>query len=180
MRYAVAVVALVFSFAEISSAQDPSLAAGTRVRVTAPAADLKNHVTIVSEVRGDSVTVGVRGGSRTVAVSDITSLQVSTGQRRRVLVDAMLGFGIGAVTGAALGAASYEECEDWGCFLAPRNRGAAAAEGAVILGAAGVVTGAIVGLFHRTDIWERRTLPVRAAVRPSRTGGVTLALSRTF
>lgn len=184
MRYAVIAVAVALSVVNVAAAQAPAVSAGMRVRVTAPQAHLKNQVTTVTEARGDSLTLSVRGGHRTVAVSDITSLEISTGQRRRVVVDALLGFGAGAIAGGIIGAATYEECEAdgfgiIGCAFLPQSRGHAATEGAIFLGAAGLVTGAIVGIFHRTDVWQRK-LPVSAAIRPSGAGGVSVSLSRAF
>lgn len=175
LAFAVSILLMVPAIAETQSA---TLAPGARVRLTSPSHDFKRHVTTVTDVRGDSIVVGVRGSSRTIALTDVTALEVSTGKQRQFFRNAALGLGIGALTGAVIGAVSYEECVD--CWFGPQSAAQEAALGAVLLGTAGLVTGAIVGGFHRTDRWAPVRMPIRAAIGPARSGGVGLTISRTF
>ncbi len=46
---------------------------------------MKRHVTTVTDVRGDSIVVAGAAGSRTIALTDVTALDVSTGTRTREL-----------------------------------------------------------------------------------------------
>lgn len=167
----------------VADAQAPAVVAGTRVRVTAPSIDLKRHVTTVVDVRGDSIVFGVSDNSRSVALSDVTALEVSTGKHRRFLRSAGLGLGIGAIIGAAVGAASYEECvptEFLDCLLAPESRGQSVAMGGVVLGGVGLLTGAVVGALRRTDRWVSVDMPLRASIKPTASGGMSLTISRAF
>ncbi len=167
----------------VADAQAPAVAAGTRVRVTAPSIDLRRHVTTIVDVRGDSIVFGVSNNSRSVALSDVTALEVSAGKHRRFLRNAGLGLGIGAIVGAVVGAATYEECvptEFLDCFLADESRGQSAVTGGVVLGAVGLLTGAVVGVLRRTDRWVSVDMPLRASIKPTGSGGMSLTISRAF
>ncbi len=177
LAFAVSILLMVPAMAETQSA---TLAVGARVRVTSPSDDLNKHVATVTEVRGDSVVVAGRTGSRTIGLSNVTALEVSTGTRNRVMRDGLIGFGAGALLGVAFGVSAEDECSEEYICLVPASSGEFAAVGAVVFGAVGLVTGAIIGAFDRADRWERASLPVRASIGPSRSGGVSLNFSRTF
>lgn len=183
MRSALAVLVFALILPIPGGAQSGALAAGARVRVTSPNDGLKRHVAIVTEIRDDTIVVAGSTGSRAIGLSNLTALEVSSGRRSRFFHDTGIGLGAGIVAGAVIGAVSYEECDAEGfmsCFLHPENRSEAAAWGAVVLGAVGTVSGAIVGAFHRTDRWERASLPAMVSIGPSRSGGVSLNFSRAF
>ncbi len=175
LAFAVSILLMVPAIAETQSA---TLAPGARVRVTSPSDDLNKHVATVTEVRGDSVVVAGRTGSRTIGLSNVTALEVSTGTRNRVMRDGLIGFGAGALLGVAFGASAEDECSEGYLCVVPASEFAAV--GAVVFGAVGLMTGAIIGAFDRADRWERASLPVRASIGPSRSGGVSLNFSRTF
>jgi hypothetical protein len=183
MKSGLSILALAMFFPLAAEGQAPGVAVGTRVRVTAPTSDLERHVTTIMDVRDDSIVVGVRGSSRTIGLADVTALEASTGRRRQVLRDALLGLGIGVVAGAAIGAITYEECVPqtfFDCMMAFESATESAAFGGILFGAAGLLTGAVVGVFDRKDSWAPVDLPVRAAIVPTRSGGVSVMLSRTF
>jgi hypothetical protein len=183
MKSSLAVLALAMLLPVIAGGQAPPAAVGARVRVTAPSHDLERETTTIMDVRGDSIVIGDRHASRAIALTDVTALEVSTGKRRHVLRDAGLGSGIGIVAGLVVGAVTYKECVSTGfggCWMAPESRTESAGYGAVLFGAAGLVTGAIVGLFDRTDQWASAALPVQAAIRPTGAGGINVMLSRAF
>lgn len=180
MKSALGFLTLVLLFPAIAGSQQVGLTQGTRVRVTSPRADLDKYVGTVVELAGDSVAIAGRHGSRWIAFDDMTTLDVSVGTRPRILRDALIGFGAGALVGAAAGATAYEECnpEEF-CFM-PGSRSGDAALGGLVLGAAGAITGAIIGAFDRTDRWEPGHATVKAALAPSPSGGVSLSFSSTF
>lgn len=183
MKLGLRVLATALLAPVVADAQAPVVVAGARVRVTAPSIDLRRHVTTVVDVRGDSIVLGVRDNSRSVALSDVTALEVSAGKHRRFLRSTGMGLGIGAIVGAVVGAASYEECvstEFLGCFLAPESRAQSAIMGGAVLGAAGLLTGAVVGVVRRTDRWVSVDMPVRASIKPTASGGISLTISRAF
>jgi hypothetical protein len=183
MRSDAAILALAMLFPALAHAQAPAVQQGARVRVTAPGGSLDKHVATVMEVRGDSIVFGVAGSSQTVGLADVTALDISTGKRTQVLRDAGVGLGAGVIVGAVAGALTFEECVPdtlLGCLMAPESRADAAAMGALVLGVAGLVTGAVVGIFDRADRWESVDLPVRAVVAPTRSGGIRVMLSHAF
>lgn len=178
MKSALTILAFLLILPLIVGAQSPAIVVGSRVRVTAPNEGLRKHVTTVENVRGDSIVVAFGGGWRTIALTDVTSLDVSAGRQSRFFADAAIGLGVGSLAGALLGAVSYSECTE--CFFGPRNRVESAAWGVVLLGAAGLGAGAVVGAFHRPDRWERRELPFRTTIAPSPWGAIALSISRAF
>ena len=119
--------------------------------------------------------VGVKGRPRTVALRDVSALEVSAGKRMRVLPYALLGLGVGAVGGYAIGYASY----DGGSFLSNSPSDEGTWVGAT-LGVIGLFTGAIVGVFHRGDHWVPVQAGVRASIGTTRSGGMSLGISRAF
>lgn len=159
-------------------AQRP-LEPGARVRITAP-----DHrpVTVGNLVRitGDTAAiVDANGTLTTVVLGPSRRLELSLGRRRQVGRGAGTGFLLGAVAGAALGAASWKPCEP-NAFLClqPENRGQAAVLGGVLLGVPGLVVGALAGSARR-ERWERvrRQADVSVHVAPSQARiGVQLAL----
>ncbi len=175
MNAALGIMVAVLVFSSPVAAQMAGLGAGARVRVTSPRDDLKRHVGTIGDVRGDSIVVGFRGSSRTIALANVTALEISTGRRRQVFRDAALGLGIGALTGAALGAVTYKEPD---FFI--NSAATAAAAGGILLGTVGLVAGGLVGLEHRTDRWEPVRLPGRATIAPTRSGGISLGFSKAF
>jgi hypothetical protein len=180
MKHALGILVAVLVFSSPSAAQMAGLAVGARVRVTSPSDDLKKHVGTVMEVRGDSVVVSGRQGPRRVALVNITALDVSTGTRTRVMRSGLIGFGAGALVGAAVGAAAHEDCkEEYFCIL-PSSRGEDMALGALVFGSAGLLTGSVIGALTHTDRWEPRTSSVRVGMFRSPSGGVGLNLSRAF
>ncbi|MEX1186311.1 MAG: hypothetical protein WEA80_06955 [Gemmatimonadaceae bacterium] len=181
MNAALGILVAVLVFSSPVAAQMAGLGAGSRVRVTSPRDDLNKHVGTVLEVRGDSVVIAGRHGSRTIALANVTRLDVSTGTRRHVGRGALIGLGVGALLGLTVVDEGVEDCTDE--FLicpVPVSRAQMATAGALVSGAAGVVIGAIVGAFVKSDRWESRSAPFRAAINPGRSGGVQLSLSRKF
>ena len=184
MKYAFGVLVLAAFFPVAATAQSASLAPGARVRVTAPNDNLKRVVGTVAEVRNDSILLVNNRESRAVALANVTSLEVSKGQRSMFLRDAGLGLGIGAVAGYVMGYATYEECNPdpygfFDCMFEPESRGQAATWGGLVGGALGLVSGALVGAFHRVDRWESLTVPPRVTIRPG-AHGITVGISRAF
>ena len=181
MKASFAVLALALSLPLVAAGQSAPVAVGARIRVTAPASGLEKHVMTVTDVRGDSIVVDAGGSSHTLWLSDLTALEVSSGTRTHAARGAGFGLGVGIMAGAVIGLATYEECVPqgiMGCFMdSPEIQ---AMGGALVGGAAGAVIGAVVGSRQRTDRWSSVALPVRAVIAPTRSGGVSVMLSRAF
>jgi hypothetical protein len=146
------------------------LAPGMRVRVTAP--NVHRPVAIGNLVRiiGDTATIVDTSGSiTTLVLGSDRRLDLSLGRHRRVGRSARTGFLMGAVAGAALGAATWAPCppDAFLCFQ-PENRGQAAVLGGVVLGVPGLLVGALVGT-AKSERWERvrSHTDVALFVRPS-------------
>lgn len=164
--------------------QGQAFEAGARIRVTAPRDDLRKHVATVLEVRDDSIVVASRSGSRTVAVDNITELDVSIGTRGHMLRDGAIGFGLGALVGGVLMKSASDDCPgggEYGVCGIPVSESEATALGAAVYGGLGLLAGVAIGAFlDRSDRWERRHADVKVAIAPSRSGGVSLNFSRAF
>lgn len=179
MKRSLGILALAALLPAVAWGQSASLAPGARVRVTSPSDNLKRHVSTVTEMRGDSIVMSGSTGSRTVALGNVTALDVSTGKRRNVGRYALIGLGAGTLLGVTAGVAAKDDCEEaFNYCVVPVDAGFA---GVMVLatGAVGLVTGAIAGALHQTDRWEKHP-GIRAAIAPSALGGVTLSVSKAF
>jgi hypothetical protein len=89
-------------------AMSPSLAPGTRVRILAPDAFPGKLVGTIKSVNDQSVTLDVPDRAAPVSVlrEKIVRMDVSAGLRSRG-VDALIGCGIGAVVGLAIGSTQH-------------------------------------------------------------------------
>ena len=162
-------------------AQAPELAVGARVRVTSPRHHFNRDVATVTELRGDSIVLTSKMGTRAVALSNVTRLDVSTGTRRNVRRGALIGLGVGALFGLTMTDEAMDECSDQLLLCpTPATDGEMEVAGALVSGVAGAAIGAIVGAFVRTERWENRSPAVTAAINPGRFGGVQLSMSRKF
>lgn len=66
MKAGFAVLALLLCSPLVAAGQSPPVAVGARIRVTAPASALEEHVLTVTDVRGDSFVVDVGGSQHTL------------------------------------------------------------------------------------------------------------------
>lgn len=129
------------------------VAAGSRIRIQAPVLGDKRQTATVVAATSDSLSFRSRATDMSVATSQITTLEIAQGTRTQVGKGALMGFLIGAFSGAAIGVATYDPCE--ACFIDFDRSGTALLSG--ILGAGvGTVVGALAGL-RRVDNW----VPVR-------------------
>ena len=162
-------------------AQATDLAVDARVRVTAPRHHFNRDIATVTELRGDSIVLASRMGTRAVALGNVTRLDVSTGTRRNVRRGALIGLGVGALFGLTMTDEAMDDCSDELLLCPiPATDGEMEVAGALVSGLAGAAIGAVVGAFVRTERWENRTPAVTAAINPGRFGGVQLSMSRKF
>jgi hypothetical protein len=166
-------VALLTPAAGLAQTAAPDVArvdVGSRVRIAAPVFGTKaKQVGTVMSVTPDTVVLlfGPTTPHRSLAASDITSLEVARGKHTRKAKGAFWGVLIGAGTAAALGYALYERptCQSeefFGCLDilgidSPGTNAAIAAVPGAILGA---VIGALVGSSAR-DSWVPATVSTR-------------------
>jgi hypothetical protein len=160
------------------------LPAGTRVRVSEPAAG--RLVGTVTEVRRDTLLVLARGEVHAVPISSIRTIQVSRGRPPR-LASALEGGAIGLLTGAIGGAASLaipsllvpDACDREGDGVLCFSTGEWALVGVAIGAPLGAASGALVGLLSPRERW-RRLEPAANVPRisvQSGTGGLRIGFS---
>lgn len=178
MNTSIGILALALVIPAVGDAQLPTLGTGDRIRITVPKEGLDRYVTTVQAVRADSIAIAARDGSRQLALRDVTSLDISLGKRSRFFFLAGAGLGAGALTGALIGAAGYQECRD--CYLAPANRAQSAVMGAVVVGTMGLAAGMLLGAVVRVDEWERHDLFINPTIARSPLGGFALRIAKAF
>lgn len=174
MKSALGSFALMLLLPVIADAQSNALGVGARIRVTSPRDHLNKYVGTIMELRGDTVVVAGRHGTRSIARENVTALDVSTGTRTQVRRSALLGFGAGALLGGVAGAVAYEEPDFF--FGSAAEMGAVSA---LFFGGIGMVAGAVVGALQRTDRWQAAPR-LRATAGVTRSGGVSIGISRAF
>lgn len=156
---------------------DSLLRVGTRVRVATVNSDFA--IGVVHARTADSMTVAWEGGlSSTLTNAEISRIDVSAGPQPFVLRGMGFGFLGGAVVGAAIGAATYEQS----IFL-DFGIGVEMAGNAIVFGALGIVLGGVAGGVGRREGWSRvrldRGQPQRVSVAPLlgvRSQGVRVAV----
>lgn len=131
-----------------------SLQSGARARILGPTADSKYTLITVASTSPDSLRYSVDGGldTRSVAWQQISKMDASMGRHTNVGRGAGIGFLVGAIGGAAFGAATASGVDG-------RNAGPMAALVGLPMGALGAFAGAVLGFAGRTEDWVPVTLP---------------------
>jgi hypothetical protein len=133
---------------------------GTRVRIVSPVLGARPATGRVVSTNPDTLFFrwDKRSVSTAIATPSITRLEVARGTHTTKAKSSLVGFFLGAVTGAAIGAASYKPSCNGFCFdLGPS---AVAAFGAVVGGGGGAIVGALVGR-RKTETWVPVVVPSR-------------------
>ena len=152
--------ALAADGSSLAGQETPSVAAGSKVRVTAPSLGLDEAVGTVQETTDEALVVQFEYPRRveTVDRSEIAAIEVSTPGKRKVLKSVGVGFLVGAGSGALMGLASGDDPQqEWFAFTAEEK----AVMMGVGLGLTGAAVGLIVGLVGRNDVWSP-VLPANA------------------
>jgi hypothetical protein len=139
-----------------------ALRVGTRARVVTDRG--ATHTGTLTSVSENALTlVPARHPEQNVVLSmtEVSRIQVSTGRNRAkgALFNGLIGLGLGAAGGAALGALTYEDSSS--CSFICLSRGESAQLGGILGGGAGLIVGAITGAVTGREKW--------ADVPPSRT-----------
>lgn len=140
--------------------QEPLLTPGTRVRIAAPSVAPAQLIGTVRASDKDTLVVDVadRMSPVIIPVASVETIELSRGRHAHTWQGVGVGFLVGGVVGAALGAS----CE--GDFLCPGPAG-----GALVLGVVAMLPGALVGALIRTERWEG-VGPGGVSVGPGPTG----------
>jgi hypothetical protein len=164
-------VVLMTPIAGFSQAFQPDImqvGIGSRVRIAAPVFGPKKQVGTVSSVSRDTLVLrrGTTTSFQSVATSDITALEVSSGTHTNKAKGALWGLLAGAAGGGILGYTMYSppKCENqvFGCIIliGPDSKGSNAAFSAVAGGVFGMLAGALFGM-HASETWVPGTVGAR-------------------
>ena len=132
-------------------------APGSRARILSPVLGEKKQSGVVMSATQDTLFFRQSGasGDRALLTSQITSMEIARGTHTRKGRGALIGFIIGAGTGAGLAAATYKESPGLAIDF---GRGGDAAFGGVFGGLLGAAIGALVGT-RSTDTWVPLAAP---------------------
>jgi hypothetical protein len=150
---------------------------GQRVRLTT---DADSHWLVGTLVGADEDSVRLRTADSaplvSVARSRVTQFEVRYRGHSNAGRGALIGFGVGAISGGLWGLADASNCKSpsW-CIFSP---GQEALGGGLLLGGAGALLGAVIGAVTQGGGWEAVSLSgAHVALAPR---GAGLALSLTF
>jgi hypothetical protein len=164
---AVALMIPAAGFSQMPVPAEARVDAGSRVRIAAPVFGTGKQIGTVVSVTRDTLVLrqGASTMNRSVATSDITTMEVSWEKHTHKAKGALWGLLIGAAGGAIAGYATYSEpkCVDWGCILpyfGPSSKQGSAVYGGVLGGIVGTLVGTLVGQYA-TDVWVPGTVGTR-------------------
>ena len=165
---AVALMTPADGFSQMSAPAEARVDAGSRVRIAAPVFGAEKQIGTVVSVTRDTLVLrqGASTTNRSVATSDIKTMEISWEKHTHKAKGAMWGLLIGAGGGAIAGYASYskpESCQDFSCIgsmFGPSSKESSALLGGVLGGIVGTVVGTLVGT-HATDAWVPGTVGTR-------------------
>jgi hypothetical protein len=129
-----------------------SLQSGARARILGPTAGSKYTVITVASASPDSLRYSLDRGldTKSLAWQQISKMDASIGRHRHVGHGLGLGFLVGAIGGAILGARSELNQEGGGSLAVPVG---------LMGGALGGFGGAVLGFAWRSENWMPVTLP---------------------
>lgn len=151
-----------------------------RLRMVTPELTRTPAIGTLLAMRGDTMLVRVEDSADTtaVALSNLTTLEVSAGRRRPVAKGMGIGLLVGGAIGAFAGAASGSDREGFISLSAEEK----AAVGAAVFGGVGALAGGMIGATRRVERWERVSLATaRPAIGPLPDGrGIEVAIVVRF
>ena len=162
-------------------AQTPArLESGARARLVTPSLPAGQQIVQIEATANDTIVFRSENYpvNRSLALSEISAVDVSVGRRRQTARGALIGLGSGIALGAISGYVTFEPCEGW-CILGPTTRGGSVAWGATAGGVLGLVAGTTIGFFTKSEKWQRVHTRTTVGVSPARGGG-QLAVSHSF
>ena len=156
------------------------LAPGTRLRLITPRLNASQQDVTVISASSDSVAFRSESypATRTIALSDITAVEVLTFGERPFLRNMFVGAGVGATLGGILAYTSFKECED--CWFYVSSRGREMMGGALLGGLAGVLGGLALAGVQRAERWTRIPLNANVALVPTPDGRFAFTFTRGF
>lgn len=170
------VALLLTASVDLLAQQNPPVAPGDRVRVSAPSIGIERLVATVLVLKPDTVVVRNRE-PLALPIASLTKLDVSRDRKSRARFGMIIGFWVGAAAGAVI-AGSLENTEDSEFpDVNPDETVGALLGGALLGGLAGAGLGALVGSTIKTDRWEPVPIDrLRVGVVPDRDRWLALSV----
>ena len=156
-RYLISCLVLMVLFQSAAMAQISSLNTGDKVRIFAPDVYTSAIKGTIYYINTTDVILESGVYRYTIPLNSIERLDVSLGRKKRTGRGALIGLSSGALLGALISLATYEECnsdEFMGCLF-HFNKGESALLGATAGGFVGLIVGTVSGYSIKTDKWER-------------------------
>jgi len=154
----------VLATAQTQTAPSPEwpVSAGSYVRIESSVLGSGFHKGNVVTATSDTLLFQPKADAPAIQIAtpNIVKLEVAGPQKTHKARGALIGFLIGAGTGAVLGAATYKKDQCAGICVVPDARSFDATLGAVLLGVPGAIIGAIVGA-HPSNTWVPVAVPRR-------------------
>jgi len=153
----------------LSAAQSPLIptwpvTAGSRVRISSPVLGDKLQVGSVLSATSDTLVflAAKQSTSTAIGTPNIVGMDVARGTHTSKMKGSLMGFLLGAGSGAALGAATYKrpKCDPDVWCLDMFGQGGQAAVGAILGAVSGTMLGLIIGS-RPTENWVPVAVPGR-------------------
>jgi len=177
-RYLISCLVLMVLFQSAAMAQISSLNTGDKVRIFAPDVYTSAIKGTIYYINTTDVILESGVYRYTIPLNSIERLDVSLGRKKRTGRGALIGLSSGALLGALISLATYEECnsdEFMGCLF-HFNKGESALLGATAGGFVGLIIGTVSGYSIKTDKWER--IPVFVSMNFQSVPAQKLSLSQ--
>ncbi len=154
----------------ITAQESPPVKVGDRVRVTAPALEVRDLVGTYIAVRGDTLELESEATLLAIPMASVTRLEVVDGRKSGLVKGGVVGLVVGVGIGVAKvsGCGSGDDCFDAGLWLSAPPL-------------AGMLLGGVVGALIKTDRW--REVPLdrpRVSFGPQRDGRFGFGASVRF
>ncbi|HXG72766.1 MAG TPA: hypothetical protein VNJ04_19385 [Gemmatimonadaceae bacterium] len=166
----------------LSAQASTVLVPGARVKLITPSLEGSQQIVRVINASRDSVEFRSEAYpvTRTVAISDVTAIEVPHAGRRPFIRNMLVGAGVGAVAGGVIGYTTYKkpDCEIFCLFYTTRSGEATAA--AIALGTIGLVVGAGFAAFQDGERWTRLPVNTSVSLHPAKGGRIALTIARAF
>jgi hypothetical protein len=165
---------------DIAAQESVRLETGARARLVAPSIPEGEQIVRIEGTANDTLVFRSERYpvTRSLALREISSVDVSVGQRRRTARGALIGLGTGVLVGAVAGYATFEPCEGF-CMFEPTSAGGNAAWVGLGGGLLGLVAGTTIGFVMKSEKWQRVHTRTTVGVSPARGGG-QVAVSHSF
>jgi hypothetical protein len=156
------------------------LESGARVRLISSVLPADQQVGRIVATSNDTVVFRSDRNpvTRSLALTEITAVDVSMGKSRGTRRGAGMGLLVGAGLGAVLGYTSYEPCEGF-CLFGPSSRSESTMFLGAVGGTLGLVIGTTFGFLSKSENWQRVRPNTQIRVAPA-VGGGRVSMSYAF